>query len=230
VRRATGPAFVTSFVFWILQTRTPAQSSTFEYRYKSGRGSWHRPRGTTVRELTEAVRQVVGISFDERYRPRREGDSPALVADNALALRRIGWSPSIIFCRSSKRPGTGTQIAFQSNPPQIYPPIVRFLQIRYRAIRRSPRPKWAGTDSAIPTQTAYLDLIENSPFGGAGGFKPSCGGSESGGTFNEVNGHSECTMEFLTSSLMWTPLQCFRRSSCPSTDNTPASLPSADHC
>jgi UDP-glucose 4-epimerase len=50
-------------------------------------------RGTTVRELIEAVRQVAGESFDVRYGPRREGDSPALVADNALAARTIGWSP-----------------------------------------------------------------------------------------------------------------------------------------
>jgi UDP-glucose 4-epimerase len=50
-------------------------------------------RGTTVRELIEAVRQVVGGSFDVRYGPRRQGDSPALVADNALALRTIGWTP-----------------------------------------------------------------------------------------------------------------------------------------
>jgi len=49
--------------------------------------------GTTVKELLETVRTVVGKSFDVRYGPRREGDSPALVADNALARRTIGWSP-----------------------------------------------------------------------------------------------------------------------------------------
>jgi NAD dependent epimerase/dehydratase family len=76
-------------------------------------------RGTAVRELTDAVRQVVGRSFDVRYGPRREGDSPAMVADNALALRTIGWSPSTIFGRSSRRPGTGTQITFQSNQQPI---------------------------------------------------------------------------------------------------------------
>jgi UDP-glucose 4-epimerase len=49
--------------------------------------------GTTVKELLETVRNVVGKSFDVRYGPRREGDSPALVADNDLAKRCIGWSP-----------------------------------------------------------------------------------------------------------------------------------------
>jgi UDP-glucose 4-epimerase len=53
-------------------------------------GSGH---GTTVRELLEAIRHVVGRSFDVKYGPRREGDSPALVADNTLAKRTIGWSP-----------------------------------------------------------------------------------------------------------------------------------------
>jgi len=49
--------------------------------------------GTTVRELLAAVRRVVGRDFEVRYGPRREGDSPALVADNALAKLTIGWSP-----------------------------------------------------------------------------------------------------------------------------------------
>jgi UDP-glucose 4-epimerase len=49
--------------------------------------------GTTVKELLETVRNVVGKSFDVKYGPRREGDSPALVADNALARETIGWAP-----------------------------------------------------------------------------------------------------------------------------------------
>jgi UDP-glucose 4-epimerase len=49
--------------------------------------------GTTVKELLDTVRDVAGKSFDVRYGPRREGDSPALVADNSLARRTIGWSP-----------------------------------------------------------------------------------------------------------------------------------------
>jgi UDP-glucose 4-epimerase len=49
--------------------------------------------GTTVKELLETVQHVVGREFDIKYGPRREGDSPALVADNTLARRTIGWSP-----------------------------------------------------------------------------------------------------------------------------------------
>jgi UDP-glucose 4-epimerase len=49
--------------------------------------------GTTVKELLAAVGRVVGKDFEIKYGPRREGDSPALVADNALALRTLGWSP-----------------------------------------------------------------------------------------------------------------------------------------
>ena len=49
--------------------------------------------GTTVKELLEVVQQVVGRSFKIEYGPRRKGDSPALVSDNALARRTIGWSP-----------------------------------------------------------------------------------------------------------------------------------------
>jgi len=49
--------------------------------------------GTTVKEMLDTVQQVVGRSFEVKYGPRREGDSPALVADNALARRTIGWTP-----------------------------------------------------------------------------------------------------------------------------------------
>jgi UDP-glucose 4-epimerase len=49
--------------------------------------------GTTVKELLETVQHVAGREFDIKYGPRREGDSPALVADNSLARRTIGWSP-----------------------------------------------------------------------------------------------------------------------------------------
>src|SRR5712672_102437 len=49
--------------------------------------------GTTVKELLETVQHVVGRDLNIKYGPRREGDSPVLVADNALARRTIGWSP-----------------------------------------------------------------------------------------------------------------------------------------
>jgi UDP-glucose 4-epimerase len=50
-------------------------------------------RGTTVSEMLQSVRQVTGREFEVKYGARREGDSPALVADNALAKSTIGWSP-----------------------------------------------------------------------------------------------------------------------------------------
>jgi UDP-glucose 4-epimerase len=43
--------------------------------------------GTTVKELLATVQNVTGIAFDVRYGPRRQGDAPVLVADNALARR-----------------------------------------------------------------------------------------------------------------------------------------------
>jgi UDP-glucose 4-epimerase len=49
--------------------------------------------GTTVKELLETVQRVVGREFVIKYGPRREGDSPALVADNTLARQTIGWFP-----------------------------------------------------------------------------------------------------------------------------------------
>ena len=49
--------------------------------------------GTSVKELLEAVQHASGKNFKAKYGPRREGDSPALVADNSLARRTIGWSP-----------------------------------------------------------------------------------------------------------------------------------------
>jgi UDP-glucose 4-epimerase len=49
--------------------------------------------GTTVKEMLETVQHVVGRNLSVKYGPRREGDSPVLVADNTLARRTIGWSP-----------------------------------------------------------------------------------------------------------------------------------------
>jgi UDP-glucose 4-epimerase len=49
--------------------------------------------GTTVKELLDKVGHVGGRRIDVRFGPRREGDPPALVADNGLAKRCIGWSP-----------------------------------------------------------------------------------------------------------------------------------------
>jgi UDP-glucose 4-epimerase len=49
--------------------------------------------GTTVKELLTTIKQVVGKDFSIQYGPRREGDSPSLVADNTLARTTLGWYP-----------------------------------------------------------------------------------------------------------------------------------------
>jgi UDP-glucose 4-epimerase len=50
-------------------------------------------RGTSVKELLKTVQDVVGKAINVQYGPRREGDSPALVADSSLAKQILGWSP-----------------------------------------------------------------------------------------------------------------------------------------
>jgi UDP-glucose 4-epimerase len=49
--------------------------------------------GTSVRQLIEAIRRASNGAFDVERAPRREGDSPILVADNAKARSVLGWSP-----------------------------------------------------------------------------------------------------------------------------------------
>jgi UDP-glucose 4-epimerase len=49
--------------------------------------------GVTVRELLAAIARVTGKDVPATAAPRRAGDAPALVADNALARRELGWSP-----------------------------------------------------------------------------------------------------------------------------------------
>lgn len=51
-------------------------------------------RGTTVRELIDAVRTVSGKPFDIVEAPRRDGDAPTLVADNRKASSVLNWSPA----------------------------------------------------------------------------------------------------------------------------------------
>jgi UDP-glucose 4-epimerase len=50
--------------------------------------------GVTVLELLDAIERVTGKKVPAAPAPRRDGDSPALLADNALAKRELGWSPS----------------------------------------------------------------------------------------------------------------------------------------
>jgi UDP-glucose 4-epimerase len=49
--------------------------------------------GVTVLELLAAIEKVTGKHVPAAAAPRRDGDSPALLADNALAKRELGWSP-----------------------------------------------------------------------------------------------------------------------------------------
>jgi UDP-glucose 4-epimerase len=51
-------------------------------------------QGTTVLELLEAIERLTGKPVPTIVRDRRRGDAPALVADNALAKRELGWAPS----------------------------------------------------------------------------------------------------------------------------------------
>jgi UDP-glucose 4-epimerase len=49
--------------------------------------------GVTVLELLAAIERVTGQRVNATPAPRREGDAPALVADNALVKRELGWTP-----------------------------------------------------------------------------------------------------------------------------------------
>jgi UDP-glucose 4-epimerase len=49
--------------------------------------------GVTVLELLAAVERVTGRAVPSTRAERRPGDAPALVADNALAQRELGWAP-----------------------------------------------------------------------------------------------------------------------------------------
>lgn len=50
--------------------------------------------GHTVRQVIDAVRQISGVSsLPVRNAPRRQGDSPSLVADSSLAKRVLQWAP-----------------------------------------------------------------------------------------------------------------------------------------
>ncbi|MBC7166775.1 UDP-glucose 4-epimerase GalE [Phenylobacterium sp.] len=49
--------------------------------------------GSTVAELIKAIADVSGRPFEVERVARREGDAPALVADNGKAGRVLGWRP-----------------------------------------------------------------------------------------------------------------------------------------
>jgi UDP-glucose 4-epimerase len=49
--------------------------------------------GTSVKEIVAAIELVSNRRLRVEYEPRREGDPPELVADNALAKATLGWEP-----------------------------------------------------------------------------------------------------------------------------------------
>jgi UDP-glucose 4-epimerase len=49
--------------------------------------------GVSVREILSVAEAVAGRSADAEEAPRREGDPPRLVASNARAEERLGWTP-----------------------------------------------------------------------------------------------------------------------------------------
>jgi UDP-glucose 4-epimerase len=57
-------------------------------RYNLGTG-----RGTTVREIVEAVQRVSGLKVPVEPAPRRAGDSPSLVARSDRFQADTGWAP-----------------------------------------------------------------------------------------------------------------------------------------
>ena len=50
-------------------------------------------RGTSVREIIEACREVTGHEIPEVMGKRREGDPPELIANASLAKELLGWTP-----------------------------------------------------------------------------------------------------------------------------------------
>jgi len=50
--------------------------------------------GVTVRELIAAIERLTGRRVPIVPAARRDGDSPALLADNRFALQQLGWSPT----------------------------------------------------------------------------------------------------------------------------------------
>ncbi|MBY0383494.1 MAG: UDP-glucose 4-epimerase GalE [Xanthobacteraceae bacterium] len=49
--------------------------------------------GTSVKELLQTIQDVSGEKISIEHAPPREGDAPALVADNLLAKEALNWEP-----------------------------------------------------------------------------------------------------------------------------------------
>lgn len=57
-------------------------------------------RGTSVREIVEACREVTGHPIPEVMGQRRAGDPPELIADATLAGKLLGWKPQYMDVKS----------------------------------------------------------------------------------------------------------------------------------
>ena len=57
-------------------------------------------RGTSVREIIDACREVTGHAIPEKIGQRREGDPSELVADATRAQDQLGWEPQYVDVRS----------------------------------------------------------------------------------------------------------------------------------
>ena len=57
-------------------------------------------RGTSVREIIDACREVTGHAIPEKIGQRREGDPSELVADASRAQDQLGWKPQYVDVRS----------------------------------------------------------------------------------------------------------------------------------
>lgn len=50
--------------------------------------------GFSVKEVIDTVKEVSGVDFKTENAPRREGDPPALIADNRKILETFSWQPA----------------------------------------------------------------------------------------------------------------------------------------
>lgn len=50
-------------------------------------------RGSSVKEVLNTAQRVSGKNFTVNRKPRRPGDAPVLVADNALLKKTLNWTP-----------------------------------------------------------------------------------------------------------------------------------------
>ncbi|MFN3947014.1 MAG: GDP-mannose 4,6-dehydratase, partial [Aquificaceae bacterium] len=73
-----------------------AHINALEYLQKEGKSDTFNigyGRGYSVLEVIQKVKEVSGVDFKVVYASRREGDPPALVADNTKAKEVLKWQP-----------------------------------------------------------------------------------------------------------------------------------------